>query len=78
MKRVLTSLVVLLVVFVAFALVVASCGNETVGLSIPFFPTIRVSRSSSLCFLLHRSPACHGNRIRRRHGPPEEVSRDDA
>lgn len=43
MKRVLTSLVVLLVVFVVFALVIGQLRTETVELRIPFFPTIQTS-----------------------------------
>jgi len=42
-KRVLTSTVVLLVVFVVFALVVGQLRTEIVGLRIPFFPTIQIS-----------------------------------
>ncbi len=43
MKRVLTSLVVLLVVFVVFALVIGQLRIQPVQLRILFFPTIRTS-----------------------------------
>jgi len=42
-KRVLTSLAVLLVVFVVFALVVGQLRDKPVDLRIPFFPTIQMS-----------------------------------
>ena len=43
MKRVLTSLVVLLVVFVSFALIIGPLRGTHVELSILFFPTIETS-----------------------------------
>ncbi len=43
MKRVLTSLAVLLVVFVIFALVIGPLRKTPVELTILFFPTIRTS-----------------------------------
>ena len=43
MKRVLTSLVVLLVVFVMFALIIGQLRVEPVELRILFFPTIQMS-----------------------------------
>lgn len=43
MKRVFTSLIALLVVFVIFALVVGPLRTKPVELRIPFFPTIQMS-----------------------------------
>ena len=43
MKRVLTSLVVLLIVFVSFALIIGPLRGTPVELSILFFPTIETS-----------------------------------
>lgn len=43
MKRVLTSLVVLLVVFIVFALVIGPLRTTLIKLTIPFFPTAQVS-----------------------------------
>jgi hypothetical protein len=42
-KRVLTSVVVFLVVFVVFALVVGQLRGKLVQLQIPFFPTVQTS-----------------------------------
>ncbi len=43
MKRILTNLTVLLVVFVVFALIISPLRNTPVGLTILFFPTIQTS-----------------------------------
>jgi hypothetical protein len=42
-KRVLTSMIVFLVVFVIFALVVGQLRGKLVQLQIPFFPTVQTS-----------------------------------